>query len=217
MYRLDLHTHSQASPDGGLRLVDYQFQLEHGGLDYIAITDHDAVAFAQAAQASLGNRIIVGEEISTRDGELIGLFLREIIPSGLEATRTAGLIHEQGALVYVPHPLETVRHGLSLAALDAMADQIDIIEVFNGRAWIQNKSSSAKRWAAQHHKAGAASSDAHGRLGWGNTHSVIDVDVPPTARTLPAYLQTAQLIEQGVGFGGLLYPKLNRLRKLRSR
>jgi len=173
MYKVDLHTHSVASPDGSLTLADYRSMLDSGELDYIAVTDHDSVAWAFQARSELGERLIVGEEISTTEGELIGLFLGAIVPPGLSPVRTAELIRQQGGLVYVPHPFETVRHGLSQTTLAQLAGLVDIVEVFNGRAVAQNKSANAKRWAAERQLAGAASSDAHGRRGWGKTLTVI--------------------------------------------
>jgi predicted metal-dependent phosphoesterase TrpH len=210
MYKADFHTHSQASPDGSLTLADYRSMLADG-LDYIAVTDHDTVTFALQAHQALGGQIIVGEEVGTQEGDIIGLFLRERIPPGLHCREAARLIHEQGGLVYVPHPLETVRHGLPQTAMDELVGAIDIVEGYNGRAVLQNRSAATKAWAAAHHLPVAASSDAHGRAGWGRTGTILPK--PPTAQNLPAILAEARLIEQSVGWQGLLYPKWNRLRK----
>jgi predicted metal-dependent phosphoesterase TrpH len=211
MFKVDLHTHSSASPDGSLTIEDYRAMLESGRLDCLAVTDHDTVTLALRARTELGEKIIVGEEISTAEGELIGLFLREKIAPGLSPAQTAELIHEQGGLVYVPHPFETVRHGLSQASLETIADQVDIMEVFNGRAVAQNRSPDAKQWAADHAVAVAASSDVHGRQGWGRTYTL--VEQLPNAKNLTANLRGAKLVEQSVGVRGVLYPKFNRLRK----
>jgi predicted metal-dependent phosphoesterase TrpH len=211
-YKTDFHTHSLASPDGSLGLPDYRAMLG-GGLDYIAITDHNTIDFAVQARKSLGEGIIVGEEVTTQDGEIIGLFLRELVPPGLPPAAAVELIHRQGGLVYVPHPFETVRSGLTAAALDTITAEVDIVEVFNGRALFQNKSPEAKRWAAAHQVPAAAASDAHGRRGWGKTYTLLDE--PPTAENLSTILPRAALVEQSVGLGGALYPKLNRLRKRR--
>ena len=74
MYKVDLHTHSQASPDGGIRPEQYAQALATEKLDFIAITDHDRIDFALGMQKALGNKIIVGQEITTSVGELIGLY-----------------------------------------------------------------------------------------------------------------------------------------------
>jgi predicted metal-dependent phosphoesterase TrpH len=211
IYKIDLHTHSIASPDGGLRLVNYADMLATGTLDYVAITDHDRIDFALEARNKLGDSIIVGEEISTIEGELIGLFLKEPVPAGLTARETAEHIRAQHGLVYVPHPFETVRKGMSNAALYKAAGLIDIIETYNGRAVFQNRSYLAEAWAREHKRPGAASSDTHGKIGWGKTYS--EIAVIPTAKTLPSSLQHARLNKELVGFPGILYPKVNRIKK----
>jgi len=212
MYKVDLHTHSQASPDGALRERHYKAMLTQGKLDAIAVTDHNSIAFAQALRASLGERIIVGEEITTKEGEIIGLYLREAVPVDLSAKQAVQAIKRQGGLVYIPHPLETVRKGLPLPALDAIAEHVDIIEVHNGRAIFQNKSEDALHWARMHSVPGAASSDAHGRHGWGKTYS--ELEELPTQDNLVRLLERARLRSDTVGIRGVIYPKLNRLRKL---
>ncbi len=211
MPKIDLHTHSQASPDGALTAADYRCMLENGALHCIAVTDHNRIDFAQELHAELGDRIIVGEEITTTEGEIIGLYLREAIPKGLSAAETAKRIREQGGLVYIPHPFETVRKGLTMASLDAVASSVDIIETYNGRTF-QNRGDNAAAWAAKHDVPGAASSDAHGQRGWGRTYSTLSS--MPTRDTLIESLGTATYSRHGVGLIGRTYPKLNRIRRL---
>jgi predicted metal-dependent phosphoesterase TrpH len=209
MYKVDLHTHSVASPDGSLRRGDYKRMLG-AGLHSIAITDHNRIEFALKMQRELGDDIIVGEEIATTEGELVGLFLNDLIPAGLSARETAKRIKDQQGLVYIPHPFETVRQGVALDTLDSIADLVDIIEVANGRALFQNRGLKASDWAQKHGTAMAASSDAHGWRGWGKTYSV--TTEPPTRTSLVQLLKAAYRSERSVGLG-VLYPKLNRLRK----
>jgi predicted metal-dependent phosphoesterase TrpH len=210
MIRIDLHTHSNGSPDGGIRINEYKKILDESVLDCIAITDHDAIDQAVMIQKQLGDRIIVGEEISTQDGEIIGLFLTQKINPGLSAKDTANEIKSQGGLVYIPHPFETVRKGISKATLDSIADKVDIIEVHNGRAVFQNKGPQAITWARLHNRIGAASSDAHGVKGLGTTYtSIAEV---PSRKTLLPLLQKARLTTKRPPLLSLFYPKLHRLR-----
>jgi predicted metal-dependent phosphoesterase TrpH len=216
MSRVDLHTHSAASPDGSLTLGDYQQALDRGLLDYVAVTDHDRIDFALQAQQALGAQVIVGEEITTADGELVGLFLQKVVQPGMTARQTAEAIRAQGGLVYVPHPFEKVRKGLQLAVLDGIAELVDIVEVHNGRAFGRTAGRKAQAWAARHNAAIAASSDAHGWHGWGKTFSMVE-DVPAADRLVA--LLRRPLHRTGlrrVGLRGRLYPKINRLRKKRS-
>ncbi|HUC89730.1 MAG TPA: PHP domain-containing protein [Patescibacteria group bacterium] len=214
MYKADFHTHSIASPDGSLTLGHYRRILDSGTLDYAAVTDHNTISFAQKAQAVLGDKIIVGEEITTTDGEIIGLFLHKVVPAGLSLGEAIDRIKQQGGLVYVPHPFETVRSGLAEDALEPLSSQLDIVEVNNGRAVFQNRSAQAKAWAGKHSLPGASSSDSHGWHGWGKTYT--EIAQAPDVKTLAKTLKTAKYVVQSPGLRGILYPKYNRLRKALS-
>lgn len=211
--KVDLHTHSHASPDGSLTEVDYRKVLESRKLDCIAVTDHNTVSFALELHQKLGNKIIVGEEITTLDGEIIGLYLKNAVKPAMSAADTVAAIKKQGGLVYIPHPFETVRKGITAEKLDSIARDVDIIETGNGRAVFQNKSKQAKAWAAKHQTPRAASSDSHGRHGWTRTYSVIPA--MPTRETLPKLLAKATRTVGLPGLRGVLYPKFNRIRRRR--
>src|SRR5664279_1477964 len=130
-YKIDLHTHSYGSPDGSLKTAQYQYFLENKLLDYIAITDHNSIATALKIQlelGGLGKRIIIGEEVTTTEGEIIGLYLAHTVPAGLSPLETVAEIKSQGGLVYIPHPFETVRSGMSEKALQTIIDSVDILE-----------------------------------------------------------------------------------------
>lgn len=187
--------------------------LNSGKLDYIAVTDHNTISFAQELQKKLGDHIIVGEEITTRDGEIIGLYLQSVVKAGMSAADTVAAIKAQGGLVCIPHPFETVRKGLQPDVLNAIADDVDLIETRNGRAIFQNKGTLAEEWAIKHGVPGVASSDSHGWYGWGRTYS--EVESAPTRETLVGLMETAKLTAASPGLRGMLYPKLNRIRRRR--
>ncbi len=211
MYKIDLHTHSIASPDGGITADQYAKALSTNVLDVIAVTDHNQVDFAIGLQQRLGDRIIVGEEIMTTGGEIIGLYLTKRIKPGLSPLETIQRIKDQGGLVYVPHPFESVRKGLHPGTLEELVDYLDIIEVCNGRAFLQNRSAQTVIWAKLNHIISAASSDAHGPRGLGKTYTRV--------KKLPAVDDLVEIIAGGTpvterpGVRSLLYPKYHRLRK----
>jgi predicted metal-dependent phosphoesterase TrpH len=134
LIRVDLHVHTSASFDSKTepkQLADRSRQL---GLDPIFVTDHDTTLAAFRLQVASRQRVVVGEEIATTDGELIGLFLQRRIPPGLTAKQTALEIKDQGGLVYLEHPYDQFRRHLSQAAIEEVAELIDIVEVFNARS-----------------------------------------------------------------------------------
>lgn len=215
MFKIDLHTHSVASPDGGISAKQYEQVLNANVLDMIAITDHNRIDFATMLQRHLGDRVIVGEEIMTTGGEIIGLYLTERVQPGLSPMETVKQIKEQSGIVYVPHPFESLRKGLHPAVMEDLIDYLDIIEVCNGRAWLQNRSAQAVIWAKLNHVIGAASSDAHGQRGLGKTYTRV--------KELPKPGALVELLAQGTPvtdrpeIRSLLYPKYHRLRKKVSR
>lgn len=211
MRKLDLHTHSIASPDGGIRPEHYRLAIENGLLDCIAITDHNHIKQAAALHNEMGKKIIVGEEITSLDGEIIGLFLTKVVKPHKTARETVDAIKEQGGLVYIPHPFETVRSGLKREALIEIAEFVDIVEAHNGRAFFQNFSELATDWADTMDKVTAASSDAHGVKGLGTTYTL--VETYPTADTLLKLLGGGSFATKRPPMRTLLYPKANRFRK----
>lgn len=208
-YRVDLHTHSTASPDGSLTEKDYRTMLEAGLLDYIAVTDHNTTDFARHLHDTLGERIIIGEEIRTTHGEIIGLYLKETIPKLMSPKATIDAIRQQGGLVCIPHPFENVRRGMQVTELDKIAEHVDMIEVHNGRAVFQNKSKQAYAWAARHGCRGVASSDCHAPSGWGKTYTL--VSQAPNLGNLLQLLETAEYVIGFPGVKAVLYPKFNKL------
>lgn len=211
MYKIDLHTHSVASPDGGITAEQYAKAISTNLVDVIAVTDHNHIDFAMGLQKQLGDRIIVGEEIMTTGGELVGLYLKKRIKPGLSPLETIRLIKDQGGLVYVPHPFESVRKGMHPSTLEELVDYLDIIEVCNGRAFLQNRSAQTVIWAKLNHVIGAASSDAHGVRGLGKTYT--RVKKLPHAGDLVEVIGDGTPVTERPGVRSLLYPKYHRLKK----
>jgi predicted metal-dependent phosphoesterase TrpH len=137
IFCLDLHVHTSASPDSLLTPAALLRACRKRGLDGVAVTDHNclgsALALARLAPPDL--LIIVGEEVRTAQGELLGLFLQEEIPPGQGAWPTAQAIRAQGGLVGVPHPGDRWRRGLPVEVQEtlAWAGLLDFLEGRNGR------------------------------------------------------------------------------------
>jgi predicted metal-dependent phosphoesterase TrpH len=97
------------------------------------LTDHDGIDGARTL-VDAGEPAIIGEEILTTEGELIGLFLKTAVPRGLSPEETVVAIKDQGGLVYLEHPYDVSRRRLREEAIERIASSIDIVEVFNGRS-----------------------------------------------------------------------------------
>src|SRR4029079_10576084 len=159
----DLHTHSKGSFDSLASPRDMVKAAADRGLTHLAITDHDRIDVAQEAQAvsSGGVTVIVGEEVKTRDGDLICLFLERAIPPGLSAMETIAAAREQGALVGIPHPFDRMRGSLLRdAAMASLAPHVDWVEAHNARL-VGHGNEDASLFAREHGLPGVAVSDAH--------------------------------------------------------
>jgi len=131
------------------------------GINCIAIADHGTADGALKMQELAPFTVIVAEEILTTHGEIMGMFLRETIPSGLSVEETISRIRSQGGLVNIPHPFETIRgSALNSRKIEEFAREIDVIEVFNSRSPLASSSARARAFARKHGIAQGAGSDA---------------------------------------------------------
>ena len=99
----------------------------------------------------MGVKVIVGEEVKTADqGEVIGLFIEELIPRGMSMEETVAEIQRQGGLVYVPHPFDRLHAVPDYEHLLKIVAEVDAIEVFNPRVAIGAFNEEAARFAAKY-------------------------------------------------------------------
>lgn len=162
MLKADLHIHTKYSMDCNTPLEKIISRCLELGISCIAIADHGTAEGALEMQAMAPFRVIVAEEILTTHGEIMGMFLKETIPSGLSVEETLSRIKAQGGLVNIPHPFETIRgSALNSDVIETIAGQIDIVEVFNSRSPFAANSAKARVFAEKHGIARGAGSDAH--------------------------------------------------------
>jgi len=161
--KVDMHTHSEYSPDSRTPLVSQAAAIKAAGLNVVCATDHNTIEGAlRLRELADGFRVIVGEEVSSRDGEIIGLFLEKPVERGLSAEETIARIHEQGGLVSVPHPFSRNRRfHLRRSALERVWKDVDCIEVFNAREAFTQDNVRAAAFAKEKGLPGAVGSDAH--------------------------------------------------------
>jgi len=128
-----MHVHSAASFDCTVAPTDVARALSGWGLRPVFLTDHDTLDGARCLRDERAVPVVWGQEVTTADGDLIGLFLSQPVTPHLSAEQAALEIRAQGGLVYLPHPYDRRRRSLSEDAIERLRDVIDIVEVHNSR------------------------------------------------------------------------------------
>jgi predicted metal-dependent phosphoesterase TrpH len=160
--RVEFHCHTIASKDSLTRPEALVAACQKKGIHRVVVTDHNSIAGALAAQKIDPERVIVGEEIMTRAGELLAAFVTEEVPPGLPPKEAILRLRDQGAVISVSHPFDVHRSGhWQEADLLEIAPLVDAIEIFNARCFQQSHNDQARSFARAHNLDGTAGSDAH--------------------------------------------------------
>lgn len=184
LLRVDMHSHTRASKDSLNPYHGIVPAMDAAGIDRLVITDHDRIDGALRMRDRAPERIIVGEEVRTREGpDLIGIFLTELIPKHTPIREACERILAQGGVVYVPHPFDTRRRGGG-ELLDTIADLVDVVEAHNARTFGAGVNERGEAWARAHGKLLGAGSDAHTLGEIGTAH----VRVPPFGHERASFL-----------------------------
>ncbi|MFN2121675.1 MAG: PHP domain-containing protein [Anaerolineales bacterium] len=162
MLTVEFHAHTCYSKDSLLSPGDFVAACARKGIDRVVVTDHNAIEGALACRQLDPDRVIVGEEIMTAGGELLGMFLRARIAPGLSPRETIDQLRAQGAFISVAHPFDRWRKGAwQPSELVEIAPYVDAIEIFNSRCMTGADNQAARDFAGQHGLAGTVGSDAH--------------------------------------------------------
>ena len=168
----DLHIHTNFSDGWPSPAEVVDFARSRTSLSVIAITDHDTIEGAlrareYAERTGRGPEIIVGEEVSSRDGHIVGLFLRKRVRPGMKAAATVHAIQDQGGLAFAAHPFwRTARqvagrgpvHGVGWLAAEL---EFDAVEVENSTPGFYLFNQIAHRLAEGSGRTQLGNSDAH--------------------------------------------------------
>jgi len=162
MLKADFHVHTRYSLDCNTpldRIIEYCLKR---GINCIAIADHGTAEGALEIQHLAPFTVIVAEEVLTPHGEIMGMFLKETIPSGLSVEETIARIKAQDGLVCIPHPFDGFRSSaLDNKTIEEIIAQIDVMEVFNSRSPFLRSSARALAFARKYDIPQSAGSDAH--------------------------------------------------------
>ncbi len=171
MFKADFHIHSQFSGDCSTSLDQIIQTCQKKQINCIALTDHNEVEGALKLKQIAPFYVIVGEEILTTSGEIMGLFLTAKIPRGLSIDEVIKRVKDQGGLLCAQHPFDRFRsEALQADIMEQIKDRIDMVEVFNARTPLKNTSEMAKTFAREHHLPVTAGSDAHTAFEIGNAY-----------------------------------------------
>ncbi len=201
MWRIDLHMHTGVSPDSKTDPKALVERVREIGLNRIAVTDHNTIDGALEAHRLAPDLVIVGEEIETETGgELIAYFVQKAVPPHLPVQETIRRLREQGAVISISHPLDSLRgSALGEKVTLEIIEQVDALEVFNARCLRAADNARAAELAKQYRKAVTAGSDAHtlGELGRGY------LTLPPFKDTPQAFLDSLAKAVPGGSLSGI--------------
>jgi predicted metal-dependent phosphoesterase TrpH len=193
MWNVELHCHTFRSKDS---LASPQALIEvcrRRGIDRLAVTDHNTIRGAREAAELAPELIIIGEEILTTEGELLGYFMTEEVPPRLSPQETIDRLRSQGAVISVSHPYDYARQGAwREEVLRPLLHQLDALEAFNARTYSTGPNERAAALARAAGLPGLAGSDAHAPFEVGRGLTLLEPFVD--AATFRGALATARLV-----------------------
>jgi len=220
--KADLHIHSNHS-DGLAKIPEImEYVAHHTDLAAIAITDHNTIEgalFARSLSDMYDFEVVVGEEISSKSGHIIGLWLEETIPPNLSAAETVARINEQDGVAIIAHPfanrafgpfgLESVGQAIYDVAFHAL-------EVYNSSPYlIYANRLAAKAFAGGQGIAATGGSDAHVLKAIGNGYTLYRGTTADDLRASIDNLETrAEAARGGLSVAlryAFRYPQIRRL------
>lgn len=171
--KADLHVHTTYSKDSMITPKELVFYAKKSGLNAVAVTDHNRVEGALKIAKETDFLIIPGIEVTSADGHIVGLNVKEVITRGLSAVETVTRIHAAGGVAVACHPYVLFKGCLG----NNVCAEFDAIEIINARAFPFKRSVKEATEAAEHFKLSrVAGTDAHygPQIGYGYT--VIDAE-----------------------------------------
>ena len=165
--KIDFHVHTVDSGDAHTRREELPAIIKARGLDGVAVTEHN-----KFDPPKLDALIVPGVEVSSRDGHIIALNVRENIPARLPADETIRLIHEQGGVAIIPHPYDPVSKCVRLSRLKVRPDAVETVNADALSFYISNWL--ARRDARAYNLPQVGSSDSHIPQTIGDAYTVVE-------------------------------------------
>lgn len=196
--RAEFHVHTRYSQDSLLNKYLLLLKCKIKKIKLIAITDHNEIMGALKYKDFLKKHnieVIVGEEIMTTDGEIIGLYLNKKIEKGLSVEDTIKQIKGQDGLIYLPHPYDEKRYKTVLNSKKQKEhkNDFDFIEIHNGRNISSYFGESQKNIQEKLQIQSIIGSDAHTFIEIGRNYIIME---EPTKETLKQCVKNGCFIEK---------------------
>lgn len=174
LVRIDLHVHTRHSHDSAAPVSSVLQRCLDSGLGMVAITDHNNIRGGLEARELGGLPVIVGEEIKSERGDIIGLFLEELVPPNLPPLETVKRVKAQGGLVGIPHPFDRIRPtAMGRRALLEVLPWVDFLEGYNAHTMLPVDNRKGVEFAADHSLPTVFCSDSHSALELGRTYTEV--------------------------------------------
>ncbi len=210
--KADLHVHSMYSPDSQITPRDLVYYAKRRGLNAVAITDHNRVEGAlKIAKETTDFFIIPGTEVSSAQGHIVGLNVREVIPKGLSESETVDRIHAAGGLAIACHPFALFKGSLQ----KNISAKFDAVETINARAFPFSRSCRKAEEAAKRlGLSRVAGTDAHYAPQVGYGYTLIDAELDAEDIVAAIAAGRCQPFGQPVPLFLNLQQQLQRLRRM---
>jgi predicted metal-dependent phosphoesterase TrpH len=204
------HVHTNTSSCASLtenELISYAVSRK---IDVIFLTNHNKLTIPKTDKV----KFIPSEEIRTKEGDVIGIFLKERIPADLGMAEAIAEIHRQGGLAVAPHSTDPIRReAMSKASLIENINNFDIIETSNARSF-NFSDKVAKKVAGEYHKAEIKGGDVHFKSELGNT--VLEMAEFAGPKDFLTNLEEARTVFRRNPFRGHLNTFIKKYLKLRK-
>jgi len=172
--KVDLHVHTVYSSDSLITLEQLVFWAKRRGLSAVAVTDHNCVEGALKMAKEKNFLVIPGTEVTSRDGHIVALNVREAIPRDLSADETVARIHAAGGIAVACHPFALFKGSLG----EHTSGKFDAIETINASASPFKRSvRKAEEVAARFGLPRVAGTDAHYAPAIGYAYTVVDAEL----------------------------------------
>jgi predicted metal-dependent phosphoesterase TrpH len=218
--RLIVHFHTEFSYDSNITLSEIISQCKEHAINYVAISDHNTLKGALAYRSKLekaGIKVILAEEVMTKSGEVIGLFIKEEIQSKDSRQNKKTLekviseIKKQDGLLIVPHPFDRMRNGIGKKNVKKYKNDIDALETFNSRTKLHPFNKQADSYAKKHNFIKIVGPDAHIAEELGN--AIIEMEDFKTPQEFLANLKNATFYTKRLKLKNIIRPTMNKLHK----